>query len=94
MKEEKSEMQEIMRNAQPSEVGGILRKMIGAREAAERRKRTKFRNERRRFGKEHELPLSFAISRLRLIKLMLMLLSQRKVSGEWLRFWKGRISNL
>lgn len=51
-------MQETMRNAQPREVGGILRKIIGAREAAERMKRMKFKNDRRIFGKEHELLLS------------------------------------
>lgn len=45
-------MHEIMRNAQPSEVGGILRRMVGAREAEERIKRMKFKQERRRFRKE------------------------------------------
>lgn len=44
-----------MRKATPSEVGGILRRTMGAREAAERIKRMKFKNERRRFGKEREL---------------------------------------
>lgn len=51
-------MQETAMNAMPKEVGGILMRMIGAREAAERIKRVKFKQERRRFGKEHEL-LSF-----------------------------------
>ena len=48
-------MQEAIRNAKPSEVGGILRRIMGAREAAERIKRVKFKQERRRFGNEKEL---------------------------------------
>ena len=32
-----------------------MRRIVGAREAAGRMKREKFRHERRRFGKEHEL---------------------------------------
>lgn len=54
-KEERREMQEMMRRAQPSDVGGILRINVGSREAAERMKRTKFRHERTRLGKEHDL---------------------------------------
>lgn len=45
-------MLETIRNAQPSDVGGILRRMVGAREADERMKRMKFRDARRRFRKE------------------------------------------
>lgn len=48
-------MAETMRNAKPIEVGGILRRRIGVREDAERINRMKFIQERRRFGKEHEL---------------------------------------
>lgn len=48
-------MQDTMRIAQPREVGGDLRKIMGAREAADNKKRTKFKNERRTFGKEHDL---------------------------------------
>ncbi|CAK7352452.1 unnamed protein product [Dovyalis caffra] len=48
-------MQEPIRKAKPSEVGGILRRTIGATEAEERIKRVKFKHDRRRFGKEHEL---------------------------------------
>lgn len=44
-----------MRKATPSEVGGILRRIMGAREAAERIKRMKFKDDRRRFRKEKEL---------------------------------------
>lgn len=53
MKDERSEMLETMRNAMPKEVGGILRRMVGANEAAERMKRVKFRQQRRRVVKEH-----------------------------------------
>jgi hypothetical protein len=49
------EMQETMRSAIPIDVGGILRRIVGAREAVERMNRVKFKHERRRFGKEHEL---------------------------------------
>lgn len=80
MKEEKRDMVEIIRNAHPSEVGGIFMKIIGAKEAAERRKRMKFRNERRRFGKEHEL-LSFAIFLRNRGKFCFV--------WEWLFFWAG-----
>ena len=55
MKEERREMQETIRNAKPSEVGGILRRIMGAREAEKRIKRVKFKQERRRFGNENEL---------------------------------------
>lgn len=48
-------MLEIMRNAIPNEVGGDLRRIMGAREAAERMKRVRFKHERTRLGKEHEL---------------------------------------
>lgn len=48
-------MEETARKAQPSEVGGILRKTMGAMEAEERMKRMKFRQERSRLGKEQEL---------------------------------------
>lgn len=48
-------MKETMRNAIPIDVGGILRRIVGAREAEERMNRVKFKHERRRFGKEHEL---------------------------------------
>lgn len=58
MKHERSEMEETMRNDQPSEVGGVLRKTIGAIDAAERIKRMKLRQESRRIGKEQEC-LSF-----------------------------------
>lgn len=61
MKEEKSEMDEIIKNAQPSDVGGILRKIIGAIDDAERMKRMKFRKESRRFGKAQDELLIFAI---------------------------------
>lgn len=44
-----------MRKAIPIEVGGILSRIMGAREAEERIKRVKFKHERTRFGKEHEL---------------------------------------
>lgn len=59
MKEERSEMEEIIRNAQPREVGGIFRESVGAKEAAERMKRTKFKNERSRLRKEHDELLRF-----------------------------------
>lgn len=58
---EKSEMDEIIKNAQPSDVGGILRKIIGAIDDAERMKRMKFRKESRRFGKAQDELLIFAI---------------------------------
>lgn len=61
MKEEKSEMDEIIKNAQPSDVGGILRKIIGAIDDAERMKRMKFRKESRRYGKAQDELLIFAI---------------------------------
>lgn len=61
MKEEKSEMDEIIKNAQPNDVGGILRKIIGAIDDAERMKRMKFRKESRRFGKAQDELLIFAI---------------------------------
>lgn len=61
MKEEKSEMDEIIKNAQPSDVGGILRKIIGAIDDAERMKSMKFRKESRRFGKAQDELLIFAI---------------------------------
>lgn len=48
-------MQEPTSNAKPSEVGGILRRTMGTIEAEERIKRVKFKHERRRLGKEHEL---------------------------------------
>lgn len=54
MKEDKREMQETIKNAQASEVGGILMKIVGAKEAAERMKRMKFKNERRIFRNEHD----------------------------------------
>lgn len=54
MKEDKREMQETIKNAQANEVGGILMKIVGAKEAAERMKRTKFRNDRRIFRNEHD----------------------------------------
>lgn len=47
-------MAEIMRNAIPIEVGGTLRRIIGATEVKERVKRVKFKHERTRFGNEHE----------------------------------------
>lgn len=58
MKQERSEMEETMRKAQPSEVGGVLSTTIGATEAAERMKRMKFRKESSTIGKEQEC-LSF-----------------------------------
>lgn len=48
-------MEETIRKAKPSEVGGILRRIMGAREVAERIKRVKLKHERRRFGNEKEL---------------------------------------
>ena len=51
-------MQEPTSNAKPIEVGGILRRIVGTKEADERIKRVKFKHERRRLGKEHELLLS------------------------------------
>ena len=51
-------MEETKRKAKPSEVGGILRRMMGPKEEEERMKRKKFRHERSKFGNEHEL-LSF-----------------------------------
>lgn len=48
-------MQEPTSNAEPIEVGGILRRIVGTKEAEERIKRVKFKHERRRLGKEHEL---------------------------------------
>lgn len=48
MKEERREAEEIMRSAQPRDVGGVRRAMVGATEAAERMKRMKLKNERRR----------------------------------------------
>lgn len=42
-----------MRNAMPNEVGGILRRMVGANEAPERMKSVKFKEQRRRRVKEH-----------------------------------------
>lgn len=49
-------MQETMSNAIPIEVGGNLRSIMGAREAAERMNSVKFKQESRRLEKEHELP--------------------------------------
>lgn len=46
-------MVETIRNAKPNEVGGILRRMVGANDAAERRKSVKFREQRMRIVKEH-----------------------------------------
>ena len=48
-------MLETMRNAPPSEVGGILRTRIGASEIADKIKRKKFKHDSRRIRKEHEL---------------------------------------
>ena len=48
-------MSEEIRRAQPREVGGVLRRIIGAIEAEARMKRKKFRHERIRFGMEEEL---------------------------------------
>lgn len=48
-------MPEIIRNAMPIDVGGILRRIVGTREVTESMKRVKFKHERRRFGKEQEL---------------------------------------
>lgn len=47
-----------MRNATPKEVGGILRRMVGANEAAERMNNAKFKEQRRRLAKEHDAFLS------------------------------------
>ncbi|GMH23310.1 hypothetical protein Nepgr_025153 [Nepenthes gracilis] len=55
MKEEEREMEAEKRSTRPREVGGILSRIIGAMEAEERMNRMKFRHDRRRFGKEHEL---------------------------------------
>ena len=46
-------MPDTIRNATPNEVGGILRRTVGEKEAAERMKRVKLRHERRRVVKEH-----------------------------------------
>jgi len=46
-------MPETMRRASPNEVGGILRRIVGANEDAERIKREKFKQLRTRFVKEH-----------------------------------------
>lgn len=46
-------MPETIRRAKPKEVGGILRRIVGANEDAERMKREKFKKLRRRFVKEH-----------------------------------------
>lgn len=53
MKDEKSEMVETIRKAMPNDVGGILRRMVGANDAAARRKSVKFRELRMRIVKEH-----------------------------------------
>lgn len=45
-------MEETRRNAKPNEDGGVLMSIMGAREAAERMKRMKFKQARRRCGKE------------------------------------------
>lgn len=49
------EMLESMRKVQPKEVGGSFRRIMGAREVEDRISNTKFRHERRRFGKEQQL---------------------------------------
>ena len=54
-KAERREMREDIRRAQPREVGGVLRRIMGAIEAEPRMKRKKFRHERIRFGMEEEL---------------------------------------
>lgn len=46
---------EIIRNAKPRLVGGILRRIMGKIEIKERIKSVKFKQERRRLGKENEL---------------------------------------
>jgi len=46
-------MPETKRRASPNEVGGILRRIVGAKEDAETIKREKFKRLRRRFAKEH-----------------------------------------
>ena len=48
-------MPETIRNAMPKEVGGILRRIVGAKEAAEVMKSTKFKQLRRRLVNEHAL---------------------------------------
>jgi hypothetical protein len=46
-------MVETIRNAMPNDVGGILRRMVGANDVAERMKSVKFKEHRRRMVKEH-----------------------------------------
>lgn len=53
MKEERREMAETRRKAIPNEVGGIRRRMVGAKEEIESMKIVKLRQERRRLVKEH-----------------------------------------
>lgn len=66
-------MQETMSNAIPIEVGGILRSIMGAREAEERTNSVKFMQESRRLEKEHELlSLEEAILRTDAVKLELL----------------------
>lgn len=48
-------MPETIRRAMPNEVGGILRRIVGANEEAERIKSEKFKQLRRRLVKEHAL---------------------------------------
>lgn len=55
MKDETRDMDETMRKATPRDVGGIRRRTVGATEADESRKRERFKQERRRLGKEQEL---------------------------------------
>lgn len=38
--------------ADPNDVGGVLRTRIGTNEAEERRKSVRFKNDRRRFGRD------------------------------------------
>lgn len=51
-------MLETMRNAIPKEVGGILRRIVGANEATERINSAKFKQQRRRIVNEHAFLVS------------------------------------
>lgn len=59
MKADRIETEETSMKAMPSEVGGSLREMIGAREAAERMKRMKLKKDKRMLRKEHEFLILF-----------------------------------
>lgn len=67
-----------MRNAIPNDVGGILRRMVGANEVAERIKSVKFKEQRRRTVKEHAfLSLEEAILVLYFVCVVNMIFGKR-----------------